>query len=496
MALKQLAAIMFSDIAGFTTLMGEDEARALDLLHQNRDIHVKMIRHFEGELVKEMGDGILANFDSAYNAVLCAGAIQTRTAEIEGLNVSVGIHLGETIFDRGDILGDGVNVASRIEGIADGGEILVSESIRNVVKNQSGIRMEFKGSRELKNVEAPVNVYSVEVEKQLVEIPESKSGGKFVSGKIFLMLFSLALFAAFLLLFALNRQVLFLATLKVLIVSTALLCVLFYLLGFILKRESNRRLEVFIIQINERSGFEALFSIFIREAISFFDRLRSSKGFHVNFFIFSFFVNSFSLFLTSFFVEFIAGGSIRDAYQSLITFPMYRSVQNALIGHITAGVLCSLFDILSFHVTYRILLWAKKAKSSLQEFFRVLFDMIVAVSIIAIIVILIPFFNWKLFNAQVWASYAQAWSTTFPNFEDIFNAVLIAVSSVFPTVIYLMLAAVIVLLKSSPAFVTRFLNAILTNLARDKKPVFGNLAYAMGVVTGFLVLILLMFEVS
>ena len=162
---RKLAAIMFTDIVGYTSIMGSDEQKAVELLRQNRSIHQKYIKQHGGELLKEMGDGMLASFPTTSNAVYCAGAIQKASREIEGLSLRMGIHHGEVLVDKNDIYGDGVNVASRIEGLAQHNEILVSEPVYNNVKNRSGITGELHGEHELKNVDRPVKVYSVRVDQ-------------------------------------------------------------------------------------------------------------------------------------------------------------------------------------------------------------------------------------------------------------------------------------------------------------------------------------------
>ena len=165
MSKRKLAAIMFTDIVGYTSLMGSDERKAVELLRQNRSIHKKYIKQYSGELLKEMGDGMLASFPTTSDAVYCAGAIQKASQEIEGLALRMGIHHGEVLVDKNDIYGDGVNVASRIEGLAQPAEILVSEPVYNNVKNRSGITGELKDEFELKNVDRPVRVYSVRIEQ-------------------------------------------------------------------------------------------------------------------------------------------------------------------------------------------------------------------------------------------------------------------------------------------------------------------------------------------
>ena len=162
---RKLAAIMFTDIVGYTKLMGSDEQEAVELLKQNRAIHKKFIKQYGGELLKEIGDGMLASFSTTSDAVYCAGSIQKDSKQVDGLELRIGIHQGEVLVESEDILGDGVNVASRIEGLAQPNEILVSEPVYNNVKNRLGVTGELYGEHELKNVDRPVKVYSVKVDQ-------------------------------------------------------------------------------------------------------------------------------------------------------------------------------------------------------------------------------------------------------------------------------------------------------------------------------------------
>ncbi|MCK5704795.1 MAG: adenylate/guanylate cyclase domain-containing protein [Cyclobacteriaceae bacterium] len=156
----QLAAIMFTDIVGFTALMGSDEKRTMAIVAKNRKIHQTHIKNYNGRLLKEMGDGILASFTSVSEAVFCAGAIQSAANEQE-INLKIGIHEGEVVFQDNDIYGDGVNIASRIEALAVTGEILLTESAYKNIKNKEGIQAEFVKEGTLKNVDEPVKIYRV-----------------------------------------------------------------------------------------------------------------------------------------------------------------------------------------------------------------------------------------------------------------------------------------------------------------------------------------------
>ncbi|MGI9544784.1 MAG: adenylate/guanylate cyclase domain-containing protein [Cyclobacteriaceae bacterium] len=163
---RQLTAIMFTDIAGFTALMGRNEHRAMETLEKNRKIQKKQIEDYHGIWLKEMGDGILACFSSALNAVYCGNTIINQTKDDPDHQIRVAIHIGEVVFANGDVFGDGVNIASRIETAAEAGQICVSGSVAENIKNIEGISVKFIEEKEFKNVEVPVKLHSVEVEKE------------------------------------------------------------------------------------------------------------------------------------------------------------------------------------------------------------------------------------------------------------------------------------------------------------------------------------------
>jgi class 3 adenylate cyclase len=160
---RLLAAIMFSDIVGFTAMMEADEANALAALEQNTALHRKALEQFGGRLLKELGDGVLASFSSASNAVSCAKEIQRRVREDATYEVRIGIHLGEVVRSGGDVFGDGVNLASRIQGQGQPGEIVVSEVVYNNVRNKGDIAATDRGEHQLKNVSEPVRIFAIEI---------------------------------------------------------------------------------------------------------------------------------------------------------------------------------------------------------------------------------------------------------------------------------------------------------------------------------------------
>lgn len=158
----QHSAIMFTDIVGYTTLMGEDEQRALELLKTNKELHQNLIAQFNGKLIKGIGDGFLASFNLASDAVYCAGALQKSASE-NNIELKIGIHEGEVVLQDNDVFGDGVNIASRILTLASKEDILVSESVYRDIKNKEGIHTEFLKEETFKNVDEPIKIYKVSI---------------------------------------------------------------------------------------------------------------------------------------------------------------------------------------------------------------------------------------------------------------------------------------------------------------------------------------------
>lgn len=165
---RQLAAILFSDIVGFTSMMGENENATLDLVRKSREIQKPLVAKHHGTWLKEMGDGAMAQFNSAQDAVRCAIEIQKAADQQLEAKLRIGIHLGDITIDNDEVYGDGVNVASRIESIAEPGKVYLSEAVQGAIKG-SDIHTSFRGEKRLKNVDHPVRVY------QVVEEPEAVS---------------------------------------------------------------------------------------------------------------------------------------------------------------------------------------------------------------------------------------------------------------------------------------------------------------------------------
>ena len=158
---RQLAAIMFTDIVGYTALMGSDEQKAFELLNLNRQIQKPIIEQYNGRWVKELGDGVMACFQTASDAVNAAIKIQEACNAAGRFTLKIGIHMGEVVFENDDLFGDGVNVASRIETLGVGSSILMSKSVRDQIKNNADFQLVSLGSFSFKNVEEPVEIFAI-----------------------------------------------------------------------------------------------------------------------------------------------------------------------------------------------------------------------------------------------------------------------------------------------------------------------------------------------
>jgi len=165
---RRLAAIMFTDIVGFTRRAQDDEAGAVRLLEEHRSLLRPIFAHRGGREVKTLGDGFMVEFASAVESVHCAVEIQSAMAERNAaqpparrLQLRVGIHVGDVLREGSDLVGDGVNVASRIEPLARPGGICITGPVRDQILNKVDVRMERLRTVSLKNVSSPVEVYRV-----------------------------------------------------------------------------------------------------------------------------------------------------------------------------------------------------------------------------------------------------------------------------------------------------------------------------------------------
>ncbi|MEE9479700.1 MAG: adenylate/guanylate cyclase domain-containing protein, partial [Kiloniellales bacterium] len=179
---RRLTTILAADVVGYSRLMGEDEAGTLVALKAHREaaINPKIAAH-NGRIVKLMGDGLLTEFASVVEAVACAveiqGAMAERNAEVpedRRIQFRIGINVGDVMVEGDDIYGDGVNIAARLEGLAEPGGICVARNVFNQVKGKIDTAFEDLGEKEVKNIAEPVQVYRVSL--SLPETAALKTG--------------------------------------------------------------------------------------------------------------------------------------------------------------------------------------------------------------------------------------------------------------------------------------------------------------------------------
>jgi adenylate cyclase len=163
---RRLAAILAADVAGYSRLMAADEAGTLAALRglRTRVLDPAVAEH-GGRMVKTTGDGFLIEFPSAVDAMRCALAVQSAEAERKGgLRLRIGVNVGDVVIEDGDILGDGVNIAARLEAVAEPGGIALSGAVREYLLGRIDVRFRDGGRRELKNIDRPIQVWHWEPE--------------------------------------------------------------------------------------------------------------------------------------------------------------------------------------------------------------------------------------------------------------------------------------------------------------------------------------------
>jgi len=158
---RKLAAIVFTDIVGFTKLTAEDQSKASALLKQQRELFRPIVESYKGMWVKEMGDGLLLTFDTITDAVNCCIKLQETSKQIDDLNLRIGIHQGEILIEENDIIGDDVNVAARIEPFSASGGIAISNKVHDAIVRESDFTTKYLGKPKLKGVGQEVKVYCI-----------------------------------------------------------------------------------------------------------------------------------------------------------------------------------------------------------------------------------------------------------------------------------------------------------------------------------------------
>ena len=168
---RKLAAIMFTDMAGYTAMMQDDEPKARKLNERQREILTPLIEKHAGEVIQYVGDGTFSTFNSAIEAVNCAIEIQWALIKEREINLRIGIHVGDVVSKGEEIYGDGVNVASRLEPLAEPGGILISERVYDDIRNQPDMEAECLGEKELKNVNHPIKIYCLKGKGLALSMP-------------------------------------------------------------------------------------------------------------------------------------------------------------------------------------------------------------------------------------------------------------------------------------------------------------------------------------
>src|SRR5277367_738534 len=165
---RRLSAILAADVAGYSRLMGLDEVGTARVLREHRAVSDALVAKHGGRIVKTTGDGVLIEFPSVVDAVECAVAVQAVMAERNDgvpedrrMQYRIGINLGDILIEGDDILGDGVNIAARLEGIAEPGGICISSSAYDQVRGKVDVEFADLGEQNLKNIARPVHAYAV-----------------------------------------------------------------------------------------------------------------------------------------------------------------------------------------------------------------------------------------------------------------------------------------------------------------------------------------------
>jgi len=178
---RKISAIFSADVEGYSRLMGDDEVATVRTLENYRNIMVDLIEQHRGRVVDSPGDNLLAEFGSVVDAVQCAVEVQqvlkaknTELPENRRMQFRIGVNLGDVIEEGERIYGDGVNIAARIEGLAEGGGICVSGSAYEQIENKLALGYEYLGEHAVKNITKPVRVYKVPME--MGERKEKKAG--------------------------------------------------------------------------------------------------------------------------------------------------------------------------------------------------------------------------------------------------------------------------------------------------------------------------------
>jgi class 3 adenylate cyclase len=165
---RKLSAILSADVKGYSRLMGDDEAETVETLKECRKVLTALIQTRHGRVVDDIGDNLLAEFTSVIDATMCAAAIQDTLVELNAkladhrkMEFRIGINLGDVIEDGERIYGDGINIAARVQGLADAGGVYISGTVYDQVKNKLGYDYDYVGEQIAKNITEPIRIYRV-----------------------------------------------------------------------------------------------------------------------------------------------------------------------------------------------------------------------------------------------------------------------------------------------------------------------------------------------
>ena len=173
---RKLVAIMFTDIKGYTALMQQDERMGITIRARHRKVFDSLTPKHGGKIIQYYGDGTLSVFESAIEAVKCGMEMQLAFQEEPAIPVRIGIHMGDILFDEVEIIGNSVNVASRIESLAEAGSVFISKKVQGEIENQPNISTRSMGDFEFKNVEQPMEVFAIANEGLIVPEPATLTG--------------------------------------------------------------------------------------------------------------------------------------------------------------------------------------------------------------------------------------------------------------------------------------------------------------------------------
>jgi len=191
---RVLAAIMFTDMVGYTALTQEDEKKSKEFRDRHREVLQNSTNNHNGKTLQYWGDGTLTIFDSAVEAVNCAIEIQRELQKEPKIPLRIGIHVGDIVYDDEGIYGDGVNLASRLETLSISGGVLISYKVNDEIKNQHGVNTKSMGEFELKNVKKPIEVFAITNEGLVIPKLEELKKKARRRGKINVILISVLAF--------------------------------------------------------------------------------------------------------------------------------------------------------------------------------------------------------------------------------------------------------------------------------------------------------------